>query len=785
MALAVGCVAAAMLLFEIIVTRLFSVLFFYHFSFFAVSLVMSGLVFGGLLAARWNAPALSRSGFEGRLAMLALLFSAGTVLSLAAVVWVGPTPDEGNPSALRVAVHALAFLPGLVAGGAFLALAFARNRAWIGRLYAWDLAAAAAACLGSIAMLRLMQGPPALLLPAVLAGIAAALLGPSRAHRAGGVIAALFSCLLGAGNAVTGYRMLRLGPSDSHLLYERWNEHSRVIAAELPGVGRYLLIDRIAGTLMFPTPRSPEGGPPKADVSWAKGQQYIVYHLARPVRRVAIIGVGGGSDLRPALYWGAERVDGYELNQIFVDLLQHDFSDYNALAARPEVRLHHTEARVGIARSGERYDVIQASLIDTWAATASGGFVLSENGLYTREGWHTFLRHLTDTGVLSVTRWHIPEAPAETERLVSLAAAALSDEGFEDAASHVILMRANSDGAIAFTGREGQSQATILVSRTPFTRDEVERLRQAGARDGMSLAAAPGLTPEDDVVRQILSPSGREQAIAASPFDIAPPTDARPFFFLQIRPSDWLNLSRDQFGTVTQITFNGVRVLMMLCGLSLLFVAGVVLFALSGLPGASSSPPDRRRYRWMTLYFLGIGLGYILVQLGLHQRLIISLGHPTLALAVVLTSMLLGSGAGSVLSERFFPRGDFGRAFAAILGVLGLSLVLLRFAAHLEDVSVTVRLVIVAIVVAVVGFVLGFAFPLGVRRVASTGEWATQKMWAINGAASIAGSVLAALIGLTLGSAGVLATGMAAYGLAAFGGIMAARGAADTRAASG
>src|SRR5439155_6316915 len=107
----------------------------------------------------------------------------------------------------------------------------------------------------------------------------------------------------------------------------------------------------------------------------------------------------------------------------------------------------------------------QASLIDTWAATASGGFVLSENALYTREGWRVFLDHLTPAGILTMSRWHISDAPAEIHRLVALAAASLEDAGVSDTAAHIVLLQSDkSDDPIAFGKGEIRSSCTILVS---------------------------------------------------------------------------------------------------------------------------------------------------------------------------------------------------------------------------------------------------------------------------------------------------------------------------------
>lgn len=764
LAVAVAFVAGAMLMLEIVVTRLFSVLFFNHFSFFAVSLVMAGLVLGGIWAARTDAGSLTPLAFGERLSRLGSLFSAWLVGALVLLCLLSRVVMGEDPSLLTVAVCGLIFLPGLVAAGAFLALAFARSRDWIGTLYACDLVAAAVARISSIWALRTLQGPGVLLVPATLAALAGLTLAGERAHRTlAGALAA--GCLVLAGlNAASGNMVFRFTPEGSFVPYfERWNEHSRIAAVDLGTKGRYLIIDRSASTLMPSVPPAPDGTPVVPQPWWRDGFQYSVYATGRPVRNVAIIGVGGGGDLLPALWHGAGQVDGYELNSTFIDLLERDFRDFNAVVTRPEVRLIHGEARVGIAHSGQQYDVIQASLIDTWAATASGGFVLSENSLYTKEGWQVFLSHLTPSGILTMTRWHLPDAPAETHRLVALASASLSGSGIDDPSRHVVLIHTTRN-------------ATILVSRAPFEPGELEGLRQwCGENDG-EILAAPGTVSPDPVIDRLLDPATRDRTIAESVFNIAPPDDSRPYFFLQVRPWDVLSVNRSQFGGVGEITVNGVRVMLILCASSLLLMAIVMLLSVFSLPGAHSGAGDRRRYRLMSLYFSGIGLGYILVQLGLHQRIIIILGHPTTALSVVLFSMLLGTGVGAALSERVLPRENVGRAFAIILGSLSVLWLSFPFFQAFEGIASTpVRYGAICAVLIAVGGVLGLAFPFGVRLVAPTGEWAVQKMWAINGAASIAGSVLAALTGLSAGTRNVVLAGLLAYAVAAVAAVLSVR----------
>jgi len=608
----------------------------------------------------------------------------------------------------------------------------------------------------------MLEGPAVVVVVAGLASAGTVFIAPRLSLR-------LVGCGLTAGavallwaNSATDGTLLRLKTAGGPPMEERWNEHSRVRVFG-DATQRVLVIDRTAATFMRHLPPPIEVAP-----GWADGTQYVAYRTGRPVRSVAVIGVGAGGDLLPPLFYGAKQIDGYEINRTMIDFLQRDFREYNGVAARPEVHLIHDEGRVGIAHSGQRYDIIQASLIDTWAATASGGFVLSENSLYTREGWHVFLEHLTDSGILTMSRWHIPDAPAETHRLVALAAASLEDQGLSDTASHIVLLRSDrNDEPIAFGTGEVRSICTILVSKAPFTAEEVQRLRAYADQTGGEVMAAPSIVPNNPILSRLLASATRASAIAESPFNIAPPTDLQPYFFLQVRPGDLVNLTRRNFGSITEITFNGVRVMMVLAACSLALVMVVGFLTVATLPGKTSSDSSRSVYRWMTVYFLGIGLGYILVQIGLLQRLIIVLGRPTFSLSVVLFSMLLGTGFGAACSGRLFPTGNIRGCMFVILGVLILLRLTLPAASVLEGMqSATARVFIIGTALAATGFALGCAFPLGVRRVAPTGEWAIQKMWAMNGAASIAASVLAAVIGLAWGSAAVLTAGILAYALA-------------------
>jgi hypothetical protein len=210
--------------------------------------------------------------------------------------------------------------------------------------------------------------------------------------------------------------------------FERWNSFSRVIALSpregppflwgpsptfVGGDWRLaqsgLTIDGDAGTVAFGI---------AGELSRAEFLKYDVTNLAyyMPERHsAAVIGVGGGRDLLSARVFGVSEVTGVEINPTFVDLLLHEpeFSEFTGLREIDGITLVVDEARSWFARSEETFDVIQMSLIDTWAATGAGAFTLSENGLYTVEAWQIFLRRLNPNGVFTVSRWYSPQIVAE------------------------------------------------------------------------------------------------------------------------------------------------------------------------------------------------------------------------------------------------------------------------------------------------------------------------------------------------------------------------------------
>ena len=157
-------------------------------------------------------------------------------------------------------------------------------------------------------------------------------------------------------------------------------------------------------------PSSPGSTAISASCRYLKDDVINAAYLVQPAADVAVVGVGGGRDILSALLFGAKRIRGIEINPAIFEVLTDKFADFSGhLDRQPGVSLINAEARSYINHSSDRYDLVQISLIDTWAATAAGGLTLTENRLYTVEAWGDFYRALKPGGMLSVSRWYEPE----------------------------------------------------------------------------------------------------------------------------------------------------------------------------------------------------------------------------------------------------------------------------------------------------------------------------------------------------------------------------------------
>jgi hypothetical protein len=467
----------------------------------------------------------------------------------------------------------------------------------------------------------------------------------------------------------------------------------------------------------------------------------VGYQL-RPPKRVAIIGAGGGRDILTARLTGAEQIDAVELNPHIVDLVSNRFGDVSGGVYQLEgVRAQVSEGRSFLTRSESRYDLIQISLIDSWAATAAGAFALSENNLYTLEAYRLYWSRLSDSGLLSTSRWMAGKAVLEMPRLIGLNRAALVSMAVPDPEAHLALV-------------QGMRVGTVLLSKRPFSASEIARLRGISAERGFQLHHP--LPPGEGA--PIVQRSLREgpEFLNADGFEMTTPTDDRPFFF-QVFPI----LKLPDRELIDRFSANAQSVY----ALQLLVVTlAVVALALFFAPFALARWMPARHGLWRgSGYFVAIGIAFMWVEVPWLQRFILFLGHPSYASTVVLASLLLGAGLGSLASARlglgFLQR--FGWLVPALVLAVDLALAPL-FGATLGWVF-PLRVALSALLLAPIGFLLGSFFPLGMLRF---GDRNKAWFWAMNGAAGVLATAASLAGAMAFGFSRVAWAGVAAYALA-------------------
>jgi hypothetical protein len=746
----------ATLLLELSLTRIFSVVFMYHFAFLAISLAMVGLGAGGVFSyvvAGW------RGGVYRNLGLLSILNSGLVMLAL----MVALLPLGLNPKFMLALVYFATLLPFFVAG-TIVSLAISETIDQVSRVYFFDLFGAAVGCLLLIPLLNTFGGPGTLTFVAILfAGTG--ILWPGVEGRengksvqlAGAITAAVLICFLFFNNS---HRILDVTFAKGQKLndesFVKWNSFSRVAVRtdHLPRL--WIQIDADAST---------EISYFNFDHLSEEDRRMLIYQGAglpyalRPAAKTLIIGPGGGWDVARALASGSKDVTGAEINPIIaVAVMQDKFANLNNhLYTRPEVHMHVSEGRSFVRQSQEKYQVLQATLVDTWASTAAGAFALSENNLYTTDAFRDYLNHLTPDGIICFTRWGL-SPPRESLRLVSLAMEALDQLGEADPAQHVIVGQGTSAG-------NSSPQDTVLISRKPFSAEDLNSARTAMQVAEMKTLYLPGET-HGNPFTELLTAKNPAEYRRNYHYDISPVTDDRPFFFYSVQPRDlWAFLPfRRKLATPADYKLNqAIPMLLGLIGLTVM--ATLAILAMPPVILGSRLPRQKGILAFLT-YFMCIGVGYILVEVILIQKFVLFLGHPTYALTVVVFAMLVSSALGSFASKSLL-RGQDAR-LVALLGLVAVLITLtafrvLPFLSTAVGVNLPAKIVFSVLFIFPVGFAMGMPFPTGLKRLERWHAPSLRWAWSLNAASSVLGSVGALVCAIYFGFFLTMLVGAAFY----------------------
>jgi len=754
------------LLLELALTRLFSVVLFYHFAFLAISIALLGLGAGGVFAYLLKAKLAAKDTRT----LAARLCMANSVVVLAVLEIVLHVPvalqvswaNFGRLTVLYLAAAVPFFLTGLL-----FAVVFARETRRIPRLYGADLCGGAMACLAVVPLLNWVGGPNVILVAGATMAAAGTIWAESHALRRNAALLALaLVALIGAnysGRLIDVVYAKGMFRDPAWVEFARWNALSRV-EVDRQGQAKAIVIDADASTYIM-----------NADLAHWQGTEWehnlmaappALANVLRPHGEFAIIGPGGGVDVLRAVANGSPSVTGIEINPIIATTIMRErYADYaQHLYDRPDVHIHVTDGRSFLRSTPQHFDVVQMTLVDTWASTAAGAFALSENNLYTVDAFREYFDHLKPDGMIAITRWEFRH-PRAALRVVAVAMAALHRLGVANPARNFIVA---SQGELDADG----IPVAVLAKKTPFTPEEekavITHFDHYSELDPLYLPSQPGNNPFSDLIATN-DPYAFARGYA---YNVAPVTDNAPFFFFTLKAGQILGEKGLSDGIDWKVNL-GVLVLLLVLVISLIAVLAFLV-----LPLALRSR-NARQSPFPLLYFIAVGLGYILVEIAFIQRFVLFLGHPTYALTVVIFLLMLSSGAGSLFSRIWLPRTNL--CWVPIVLVIVTLLADVFFLpgrlAALVGLDFGYRLLVSGILLIPLGFVMGMPFPTGLRALAAlpapefpSGQGASDNSvewaWAMNAAASVLGSVLAMVIAIQFGLTVTLACGATAYFLA-------------------
>ncbi|HWB85137.1 MAG TPA: hypothetical protein VG675_13415 [Bryobacteraceae bacterium] len=750
--LCVSLTTLATLLLELSLTRIFSVVFYYHFAFLAISIALFGLGAGGIFSyvvAGWKAP-LFRS-----LGRLSALNSLLVILALAVILAQKQNLSNWDLFLVYFTTSLPFFLSGTI-----VSLAVSETMERVNRVYFFDLLGASGGCLLLIPLLNLSGGPGTVIAAAVIFAAAAAIwhsMAGSVSGRVGSVALALALVAFltyNSTNGVLGVRYAK-GQKLEKESFVKWNSFSRIGIAPDRGSGSPMIfIDADASTAIAHFDFAHLTPPERHDL--LEQGPALPYDI-RPGAKSLVIGPGGGWDVARALASGSHDITGVEINPIIArTIMQERFPDLSGgLYLRPDVHIVVEDGRSFVRRTSEKYQVVQATLVDTWASTAAGAFALSENNLYTTDAFRDYLSHLTDDGMASFTRWGF-NPPRESLRLVSLAMDALSQLGETQAWRNVIVAREGSPQGWG-------ARDTVLISRKPFSGADLDRAQAAMVAGGMQALYVPGVETRNPFYDLLHSPDPAAYQRDYT-FDISPVSDNRPFFFYTVQPRDLWAFLRSASRQAADYKIN--KAVPLLFGLMAVSLVATALILLAPPLVLGTRLPRQRGVLGFLLFFLFIGAGYILIEVGLIQKFILFLGHPTYALTVVIFSMLVSSGLGSYFSRRVLGKYE-GRLMKALgcvaLAAVVLALIVSWMLAELVWLPLALKVVITVLLIAPLGFLMGMPFPTGLQRLEEWHAPSVRWAWSLNAASSVLGSVGALVCAIYLGLVQTLIIGGVFY----------------------
>ncbi len=762
-------ISLATLALEILQVRIFSVMLWHHLAYMVITVTLLGFGAAGAYVAVKGTGGEER--VRSRAAWSALLASLTTLVGFTAVTRI-PLDTYMVSSSLQLSFIFL-YYAFLIFPYFFMALTItlllSHYSSIVHRLYFWNLIGSAIGCLAFLAFLYTLGGEASVLAIAAIAALAAVVLFPKQEKRNLAISVATVVLMLVlipvAGKIITvrpapskALGMFMANTPDLKIESTQWDPVARIDIISSPSfkdllkyhdaeVKKIFTIDGDAYTFVFDPHR------PYPEVKELGKSLYGSAYFLKNKPKVAIIGLGGTTDIMTALHFQSREITGVEINQAMIDAANFVFKDnpYHPYKD-PSVTIVHQEGRSFLRRSNETYDIIQMSGVDTWSALSTGAYVLSENYLYTREAFQEYYSHLSDNGILCMIRW-IFDPPRECLRLVTVQSNLLKDMGYRMPWNHFVVLK---QGLLA----------SVLTKVSPFTKGEIQNLKRLLAdKPEISLMYAPGEQGQNPFYRYFgaMKADRGNAFIDLYPFKLDTVTDDRPFFFEFYKWQDMFKSFFGQGGYLAAASPIGYIILVLSLSQAFLFGCLFILLPLWRFKRNGLSLEGSGR---VIVFFSALGLGFMFVEVALMQKFVLFLGHPTYSIAVTLFSLLVFSGIGSMIAGKLkiAPKKLILFSIMAVSAIVILySIILTPFFNTALGQPIVLRMLISILVLAPLGVAMGMPFPTGISFIGTRSQAFVPWAFGINGVASVVASILCIIVALSAGFTTVLYTAVAIY----------------------
>jgi spermidine synthase len=790
--IALICVSASSLAYELILMRLFSIVQWYHLAYMVISIALLGFGASGTLLAmvqRSKKGALGDETYARLFSLLSFMLFIFIVASFYVANRIPFTPFElvwqKRQYLYLGGYYGLFFIPFFLAGS-FVGLNFMRFKQRVARVYFYNLLGSGAGV--AIAFLSFYVVAPEKLLI-----VCAALSFSGFLFSAIKKLAAKLYILL----TLTGASLLIAGTLAGGVPLHVSPYKGISKALQLPGAKvEYEAISPLGLVQVVDAPslryapglslKFTQGPPPQKEL-FVDGSSYgavtnfmddmdhlefldystysVAFHALSP-KRVLVLNPGGGTPVLVALFHGADHIQVVEPHPDIVRLLQGPLKSYSQgiYDEHPKIRVEIASPREFLAGDVGSYELIDLGLIGSWGGVGGGIYATGENYLYTKEAFKQYFERLESQGMLSASAW-LSSPPRVFLKLLTLALETLENSGAEDASCSIVAIRSWATG-------------TVLIKKGGFTFAEIAWIRAFCEQRAFDLVYYPGIDREEvnrfnvldspiyfKTVTQLLSTGAKDELYDRYMFNIRPPTDDKPYFSHLFRVAALPSLIRT-LGKEWIPFLEWGYVILWATLVQALIVAPILMFlplVFIGTHGKRTSP---LRKGIIVLYFSMLGLAFMFIEMGYIQKFIMVLAHPMLALGLVLCTLLVFSGMGSLASvkvgkgKRWFP-------FTALLLLALVSLALLdSILKALLPYPLIVKCIAAMILLGPLAFFMGMPFPVGLQLVSDTQSSYIPWVWAVNGVASVIAPILGSLLSVCLGFRMVMIISVVLYGLA-------------------